>query len=114
MKKKCIERNKIRGGCNLQFLLQQDLAEVSRFKEKTYPPQILCHLRVELRLAPERCGERDGATGPDAKSATTGQRNIIRVRVHQPGKQKDIYIHKAHLLNMIVFVDIKIVDTESV
>lgn len=43
-----------------------------------------------------------------AKSATTGRRNIIRVRVHQPGKQKDIYIHKAHLLNMIVLtVDIK-------
>lgn len=53
------------------------------------------------------CGERDDATGY-AKSATTRRGNIIRVRVHQPGKQKDIYIHKAHLLNMIVLtVDIK-------
>lgn len=30
--------------------------------------------------------------------------NIIRVRVHQPGKQKDIYVHKAHLLNMILLL----------
>jgi len=86
-----------------------------RFKEKPHPPHILYHLQVTLRLAPERCGERDSAKGSDAKSATTGQRNIIRIRVHQPGKQKDIYIHKAHLLNMIVFtVDIKIVDIQKV
>lgn len=37
-----------------------------------------------------------------------GQGNIIRVRVHQPGKQKDICVDKAHLLNMFVLtIDIK-------
>lgn len=35
------------------------------------------------------------------KITTTRRGNIIRVRVHQPGKQKDMYVHKAHLLNMI-------------
>lgn len=122
MKKKCIERNKIRGGCNLRRFLYQresrDHAEIRVLRRRRLRSLLktLNHLKYILRLAREDGrGERDDATGSDAESATTGRRNIIRVRVHQPGKQKDIYIHKAHLLNMIVLtVDIKIVDIQRV
>lgn len=54
-------------------------------------------------------------TRESAKSATTARGNIIRVRVHQPGKPKDIYVHTAHLLNMIVLHRrYKIVDVQKV